>query len=188
MSFKVLVIPEDPTLNGYILKPLAEAIVADAGKPKAKVTVLSNPRLEGYDHAIRAIKEELTMRYAFWDLWLFMPDADRASVEAMANLEQELAGKGVKLFCCPAQPEVEIFPCVAFRSDLKANWDAIRKSDRMKEDYFVPLLKKHGDPRRAGGGRDLMIEKSLQNLTTLYQFCPELGELRQRLEKHLSQA
>ena len=188
MSFKVLVIPEDPTLNGYILKPLAEAILADAGKPRAKVTVLSNPRLEGYDHAVRAIKEELPNRYSFWDVWLFMPDADRASAAAMVKLEKELAAKGVNLFCCPAKPEVEIYPCVAFRADLKAHWDAIRKSERMKEDYFFPLLEKNGDPRRAGGGRDLMIEKSLQNLTTLYQLCPELGELKQRLQAHLTQA
>ena len=42
MSFRVLVIPEDPTLNGYILKPLAERLLEDAGKPNAKVKVLDN--------------------------------------------------------------------------------------------------------------------------------------------------
>ena len=49
MSFKVLVIPEDPTHNGYILKPLVESILTDAGKPNARVTVLTNSRLQGYD-------------------------------------------------------------------------------------------------------------------------------------------
>ena len=68
MSFKVLVIPEDPTHNGYILKPLVQALVADAGRPRAAVTVLNNPWLGGYDHALRAVKGELTERYAFWDL------------------------------------------------------------------------------------------------------------------------
>ncbi|MFO1523674.1 MAG: hypothetical protein U1G05_16920 [Kiritimatiellia bacterium] len=38
MSFKVLVIPEDPTNNGYILKPLVQAILDDAGRPQARVT------------------------------------------------------------------------------------------------------------------------------------------------------
>ena len=102
MSFKVLVIPEDPTHNGYILKPLVQALVADAGRPRAAVTVLTNPWLGGYDHALRAVKGELTERYAFWDLWLFMPDADRASPAAMLALDAELAARQVRLLCCPA--------------------------------------------------------------------------------------
>ncbi len=47
MSFKVLVIPEDPTWNGYILTPLAKALLKDAGKPNARVTLLTNPRVGG---------------------------------------------------------------------------------------------------------------------------------------------
>ena len=47
MSLRVLVIPEDPTHNGYILKPIAEMILADVGKPNAKVELLTNPRLTG---------------------------------------------------------------------------------------------------------------------------------------------
>lgn len=31
MSVRVLVIPEDPTHNGYILKPLVEMVLAEAG-------------------------------------------------------------------------------------------------------------------------------------------------------------
>lgn len=31
MSLRVLVIPEDPTHNGYILRPLTEMVLADAG-------------------------------------------------------------------------------------------------------------------------------------------------------------
>ncbi len=83
MSFKVLVIPEDPTLNGYILKPLTEAVLAAAGKPKAKVIVLSKPSVGGYDQALRAIKETLPDAYSHWDLWIFIPDADRASPQAI---------------------------------------------------------------------------------------------------------
>ena len=58
MSFRVLVIPEDPTWNGYILTPLTKALLADAGKPKAVVKLLENPRLRGYAHALRAIRDE----------------------------------------------------------------------------------------------------------------------------------
>ncbi len=88
MSFTVLVIPEDPTLNGHILKPLTKAIVADAGRPAARVTVLTNPKLGGYDQAVKAVRSELAERYRHMDLWLFFPDADKASDEAMRSLEE----------------------------------------------------------------------------------------------------
>ncbi|MBV6498008.1 MAG: hypothetical protein CJBNEKGG_00222 [Prosthecobacter sp.] len=183
MSFKVLVIPEDPTNNGYILKPLMEAILEDAGKPNAKITVLTNPRLEGYDHALKAIKEDLPDSYGFWDLWVFMPDADRAKPDAMSALETELAAKSVKLLCCPAQPEVEIYACAPYRGEIKGGWEAARQDVHFKEDVFEPLLLAHGDNRRAGAGRDLMIAETLRNRKALYKFCPELAELRDRIAK-----
>ena len=36
MSVQVLVIPEDPTNNGYILKPVVQMVLAEAGKPSAR--------------------------------------------------------------------------------------------------------------------------------------------------------
>jgi hypothetical protein len=100
VSFKVLVIPEDPTNNGYILKPLVEAILADAGKPGA-------------------------------------------------------------------------------------SWSRIRASSAMKETWFDPLLETEGDSRRAGGGRDQLIDASLKKMPALYQLCPELAELRDRIRSLL---
>ncbi len=35
MSFRVLVIPEDPTYNGYILQPIVERMLGELGKPNA---------------------------------------------------------------------------------------------------------------------------------------------------------
>ena len=55
MSFKVLVIPEDHTHNGAILKPLVQAVLADAGKLAADVRVLDNPRVQGFEQAVAAI-------------------------------------------------------------------------------------------------------------------------------------
>ncbi len=185
MSFRVLVIPEDPTWNGYILTPLTKALLRDAGKPNAKVTLLTNPRLGGYDQAVSAVRNELPDRYRFFDLWLFFPDADRASQDAAENLEAELQSKGITLLCCPAQPEVEIYACVALRDDLPGSWEEARNHPRMKEDVFQPLLAKHGDPHRPSEGRDLMIERSLRNLPRLFQSCPETRHLRDRIAAFL---
>ncbi len=187
MSFRVLVIPEDPTLNGYILKPLTKAIVAAAGKPAAKVTVLANPRLRGYDQAVRAIRTNLAERYRHMDLWLFFPDADKAKDDTTRSLEEKRAVQGIGLLCCPAQPEVEIYACAAFRNDIPERWDDVCAHPRMKEEIFQPLLQKHGDPRRAGGGRDRMVEATLQNLPLLFQLCPELQDLRDRIAERLQE-
>ena len=185
MSFRVLVVPEDPTWNGYILIPLVKTLLAAAGKPAAKVTLLTNPRLRGYDQALRAIQDELPDRYGFFDLWLFFPDADRARADAMRNLESDLGTRRVALLCCPAQPEVEIYACVAFRDDLPETWEDARTHTRMKEEIFKPLLARCGDPRRPSGGRDLMIGASLRNLPLLYGLCPEIERLRDRIAAYL---
>ena len=187
MSFTVLVIPEDPKLNGHILKPLAEAIVASAGRPSAKVNVLGNPRLRGYDHAVDTIRHLLPERHHYKDLWLFFPDADKASGDAMRRLEADVAREGVTLLCCAAQPEVEIYACAGFRDDMQEAWEEVRRHPRMKEEIFESLLARHGDSRRAGAGRELMIARSLRNLPLLYQLCPELGRLRDRIAHHLQE-
>jgi hypothetical protein len=43
MSCKVLVIPEDPTYNGYLLKPLVERVLEEVDKPKAQVLIFAGP-------------------------------------------------------------------------------------------------------------------------------------------------
>ncbi len=186
MSFKVLVVPEDPTLNGHILKPLTEALLGDAGRPRARVKVLENPRVQGYPDAARTIRgDELHASYAFYDLWLFIPDADRAKRDAMDHLEAVSRSRGVSLLCCPAQPEVDIYACVPFRHELHMSWEEVRNHPRMREEVFEPLLARHGHARRPGGGRDMMITRSLRNLPLLYRLCPETKRLRDRIAAHL---
>ena len=184
---KVLVIPEDPTHNGHILKPLAQALLADAGRKPARVQIMENPRVRGYADAVRAIRHEIVDRYRWFDLWLFFPDADRGSRNAMDRLEADLEAQGVSLLCCPAQPEVEIYACAAFLNDMTESWNEARRNPRMKEEVFQPLIERHGDQRRPDGGRGPMIKRSLRNLPLLFQLCPELQRLRDRIAAHLSE-
>jgi hypothetical protein len=179
MSFRVLVIPEDPTHNGYILKPLVERMLEEVGKPNAQVLVLPNPRLTGYDHAVRAIEEELPQRYKFYDLWLFLPDADRAG--GIAALESKMHALGIWLICCAAQPEVEAWVVAGHRNELTGSWSALRQNPHFKEEIFAPFLEKFGDPHAAGGGRDKLIRAALSNYRGLLAVCPELADLEQRI-------
>lgn len=183
MSLRVLVIPEDPTYNGYILKPLVERMLAEAGKPNAKVVLLTNPSIGGYEQAVAAIRQELPDRYGHFDLWLFLPDADRA--RNLDALEAELREKGVALLCCAAVPEVEAWLLAGHRERLSAGWADVRKNPRMKEVVFEPFLRKHGDPRCAGGGREALMRHTLSNFRGLLDVCPELAGLQQRLQEAL---
>lgn len=188
MSLKVLVVPEDHTNNGAILKPLVSALLADVGKPAALVKVVDRPRLRGYESALAAIKGDLVDLYAWMDLWLFLPDADKASPTAMSALESELGQRGVKLLCCSAVPEVEVYAAAPYSAEISGGWAKAREHPRFKEQVFAPLLAAHGDARRPSGGRDLMIAQALQNLPRLYQLCPELRVLRDRIASHLAEA
>ena len=144
--------------------------------------MLDKPRLRGYGQAVRAVRYTVVQRYGFFDLCLFFPDADRARAGAMHDLEAELGAQGVTLLCCPAQPEVEIFACAAFRDELPGTWEDARTHHRLKEEVFEPLRARLGFQRRApGGGRKSMIEQSLRNLPLLYRLCPETKRLRDRI-------
>ena len=187
MSFRTLIISEDPLLNGYLLYPLTKAILASAGKPMARVQLLTSPRTRGYDHALRVIRNEVPEDLRHHDLWIFFPDADRASESAMRRLEEDIGSKGVTLLCCPAQPEIEIYACVAYRDSLRLSWDEVRSHPRLKEEIFRPLLARHGDPKKTGKGRDILVRESLKNLPQLFRLCPELKVLRDRIARHISQ-
>ena len=184
MSFRVLVIPEDQTHDHYILQPLVERMLSELGKPNARVTVLPNPKLNGYAHAVSAIRNDLIDRYSHFDLWLFLPDGDRAS--NLQQLETDLAEQGIHLCCCAAQPEVEAWLLAGHRDRLGVPWPEVREHHRMKEDIFEPFLAEHGDSRSPGGGRERLMRETLSNYRGLLSVCPELADLERSLKAFLS--
>lgn len=184
MSLQVLVIPEDQTYNGYILKPVVERMLAELGKPKARVTVLPEPKLNGYPHALSAIRGDLIDRYKHIRLWLFLPDADRAG--DLRWLEDELAEQEVCLLCCAAQPEVEAWLLAGHRDRLSLPWADVRGHKHLKEAVFEPFLREFGDDRSVGGGRGGLVRETLQNYRGLLEVCPELAELENRLRAFLA--
>jgi len=183
VSFRVLIIPEDPTNNGYILKPLVTRVLTEVGKPNAQVQVLVNPRLTGYDHAVQAIEQDLPDRYNFYDLWLFLPDADRAG--GVAALEARMRDRSIPLVCCAAQPEVEAWLVAGHRESVPGSWSELRNHRKFKEEVFDPFLSRYGDPRSAGAGREKLMRQALNNYRGLLSVCPELADLERRLIEFL---
>ncbi|MGO9085131.1 MAG: hypothetical protein ACLP6G_18225 [Terriglobales bacterium] len=185
MSFRVLVIPEDPTYNGYILKPLVERVLGECGKPNARVMVLTNPKADGYEHA-KALLGDIFQRYKHHDVMLFLPDADGKDRSAeFQHLEKKANDSGVKLICCAAVQEVEVWLLAGHTSKLGESWNEVRADVSVKENIFDPFLRAHGDERRAGGGRDVLIQETLTNYAGLLDRCPELRRLQESICQYI---
>lgn len=182
MSFKVLVVPEDPTHNGYILRPLIDRILSECGKPNARIDVLSSPRAKGYDHAKSLIEAEILEAYAHMNLILFLPDADgKDKSGALRALEARAATAGVKLICECAVQEIEVWLLAGHTDKLDRPWQEIRSDTHVKEDVFQPFLERYGDSRRPGGGRDLLMREALNNYSGIITRCPEIKALQDRV-------
>lgn len=107
---KVLVIPEDPTLDQHILKPVVEQIFRDLQRP-ARVFVLQDPHLQGVSQALdRQIVARILDMWPMIDLFLLIVDRDcvesrQAQLDARAAQAKE-AGKS--MLGCLAVEEVEV--------------------------------------------------------------------------------
>jgi hypothetical protein len=188
LSFRVLVVPEDSTNNGYILGPLVEKILARCGKPKARIDVLDDPRVMGYEHAKKLLRTQLFEQYRFMDLFLFLPDADGKGESRMAELralEDEASRQGARLLCCAAQQEVEVWLMAGHRHLLGRPWQEIRSDASVKENIFERFLATHGNPQASGGGREKLMVENLSGYDALLKLCPELAELERRIREIL---
>jgi len=103
VSFNVVVIGEDPTHNGYILKPLISRMLQECGKPNANVVVPPNQKAKGYEHVKALLIEQIVDRYRHFDLSLFLPDADgkdrSGEFERLEEQASEKGGEAIVLRC-----------------------------------------------------------------------------------------
>lgn len=182
---KVLVIPEDPLLDQFILKPVAEKMFADLGR-KARVQILPKPRLRGVAQALdSSIVAEIVSAYPMVDLFLTLVDRDgeesRPSVGRAR--EQEHAGR---LFVCLAIEEVEIWMLALHRGALPASWSEIRREVKVKDRIAQPFLAEMAPKPDPGEGRAWAMRDLGRQWKGVLERCPELKELRDRLEERLS--
>src|ERR1039458_4116072 len=79
MSWNVLVVPEDPTYNGHLLRPLCKRLLREAGRPNANIVVLAEPRIQGFSNAKRPLEDQIPRNWWHFELILFIPDADSSA-------------------------------------------------------------------------------------------------------------
>jgi hypothetical protein len=177
---KVLVIPEDPTLDQYILKPIVQRLFADLGRT-ARIDILSNPRLRGVDQALsQTILAGIADTFRMIDLFLVLVDRDGDTERpALAHTRE---GEHVeRLFVCLAVEEVEVWMLALHRDSLQTPWSEIRGEINPKERFALPFLRDYAPRLDAGGGRAWAMRELGAGWRGLLQVCPELQELRERL-------
>jgi hypothetical protein len=184
MSLNILVVPENPTYNGAILKPLCERLFIECGRTQCNIEILANPRTNGYEHAKGLFPTTILDLYSHKHLVLFLPDSDGQDRSAeFSRLEADFedqavaAGRPIRLICCAAEPEVEAWLLAGHEDKWEPDWRwaTMRADSSIKENYFHPFLRKHGQTQSSypDGGRKQFMLAALRNYTGIKQRCPE---------------
>jgi hypothetical protein len=187
MSFRVLIIPEDPIYNGFILRPLGEKIMRELGKTNARIEVLTNPKLSGFEHA-KSQLDAICERYNHYDLILFLPDRDGKQTRdaVLEKITERLQEEGYPFIATAAIEEVEAWLLAGHKTSLKRNWVAIRGDAHIKENDFLEFINEYGDDG-PGQGRERLMRKTLRNFSGLCQTCSELRRLTSKIRQLLNQ-
>ncbi len=191
MSFSLLVVPEDPTYDGAILKPLFRRMLTECGRANAVVRVLPEPKVQGFEHARTMLEQQVVARWHWYDVILFCPDRDGregrdAELQALearigAKLGAMVPAPRVRVLCCVAIEEVEAWLLAGHADKLTRPWREVRADPAVKEREFQPLVRTMGRSGEPDGGRGVLMRETLQNYASLKAKCPELRELESRL-------
>jgi hypothetical protein len=188
-----MIIPEDPTLDRYVLRPIVQHIFEDLGR-KVHVDVLQDSRLRGIDKVLDpvAVEDAIRDREGMFQLFLLLVDRDcndgrqqgRNNVETARKREVESEGK---LLACLAVEEVEVWMLALHREELEEGWADVRRHCHPKERYAEPFLKKKGWLVTPGKGRMKAMEGLGTKWKGLLQVCPELADLKRHIAVWLEQ-
>ena len=189
MSTRVLVIPEDATYNGYVVKPLVERIFREVGTARAQVNVCRAPAVHGKD-TVRGLLPEILDRHPHIDLFVYFQDSDHQPTDgAFQHLERIAAQVGRRLICVAAHPELEIYPLSSVRDETQAElgigWTDLRNHHRLKEECFEVMAERLRLASGPGKGRQALMQQALQNYRGLEAICDELATLREKVTEFL---
>ena len=177
----VLIIPEDFRKDQYVVKPIIKKMLAELGRPNAKVEVCFDPLLGGIGEALKwsRIREVLSMNRGMVDVFLLVVDRD--GVAGRRDAIDKLEGKAAQKLSTDriligenAWQEIEVW-ALAGQADLPRewNWRAIRAEIHPKETYFEPFARQRGLMDEPGQGRTTMGREAAQNYARVRSRCQE---------------
>ncbi len=188
----VLIIPEDFRKDQYILKPIVEAMLTEAGKPRANVRVCLDPLLGGIGRALdwEEIKQILD-RYSMVQMFLLLVDRDgvegrRSSLDSIEARARERLPNSRVLLGENAWQEIEVWVLAGHQLPGEWKWADIRAEVNPKETYFEPFAAKRGVKDQPGGGRKTLAQEAAANYRRVRQLCPEdIQALEGRVRAHV---
>lgn len=192
----VLIIPEHPRKDKFILKPLFQSLFRYIGKSHVHVEVCERVILGGISEALKEENIEQIVQQYKSQIKIFIlcvdRDCDINRCQRLSQLEQAFSYAGVFL-AVNAWEEVETWVLASFKVDSlrkelnlsreKYSWRHIRAERDAKEWYFEPLVQARGLADTPDKGyRQLGIEAARQ-VKQIGLKCPEdFGCLVKRLK------
>lgn len=187
----VLIIPEDPTNDRYILLPIIEKLFSTLKTRPIKISICENPRMRGVSDALnRQNLNDIVSRYAMIDLFILCVDRDgNENRRGLLNeLEIEYSGKA-HFLAENAWEEIETWVLAGLVVPKDWVWAKVRSDISVKENYFDPLARQRKLANGPGGGRKTLGQEAARNVQAIRQKCPEdFGNLANRLEALLAAA
>lgn len=177
---KVLIIPEDQTLDAFIVKPVVEALMVDLNIP-GRAEVLPEPRLRGTGDALNPeVVRSIVHDNPMVDLFILAIDRDcnREGNQAKATARED--EHAPKLIACVAIEELDVWLLALYKAHLGAKWSDVRAECDPKERWAEPLLRELGN-RGPGGGRKNAMRALKGNLKTLLALCEEVQSLKEKI-------
>lgn len=191
----VLVIPEDFRKDQFVLKPVVEAILGAAGKPRATVRACMDPLLGGVEQAMNWNRlDEIIERYAgMVQVLLLVVDRDgidtrRAALNQLEFKASQKIGAG-RFYAENAWQEVEVWAMAGLDLPNGWSWAQIRSHPHPKEAYFQPLAEQRGVQEEPGEGRKAFATESAANYARVRARCREdVAALEERLSQRFAAA
>jgi hypothetical protein len=163
-ALKVLIIPEDQTYDGYILKPIVEAMISDLGW-RAAVDVLPEPRLRGASDALdKHLIASITEANPMIDLFLLIVDRDCDRFGNVTKASERQKEQEGRLLACVAREEVEVWMLALHTKRLPIGFREVLADCDPKEKWADPLLDELGRTG-PGGGRKHAYARSVRCLS-----------------------
>jgi len=180
VSFNVLLIPEDPVKDGYVLKPVIEAMMRAVGKPQARVVVCVDPRFHGTSQALRwqFIQQALIRNEGMFHLYLLCVDRDgdvnrQAVLDSLEIQARTFIARDRAFLAEHAWQEIEVWLLAGHDLPRKWVWKAIRDEPHPKERYYRPFAKSRGALDLPGEGRDKLAQEAALHYDQIRGRCKE---------------
>lgn len=186
----ILVIPEDPTYDQHILKPLFEQLFRSIGKGKVRLKVCHDPILGGVGEALKSHRlAEIIERYGgMIDMFILCVDRDGelGRKDRLLDIEAEFNPSNV-LLAENAWEEIETWALAGVELPKNWKWGDIRTEIHVKEVYFDRLVKMRKLTRSPGLGRKQLGREAASNIRLVRTRCVEdFDDLANRIEQELS--